>query len=91
MNREDFDYGWSSDPDLGRFAYAWHRSRDVAVVDFGGEYVEFTVAGSWQPGLPFYSAEAYEVANVRDMDGKRTLAFDPVALTGFFIASGHAG
>lgn len=92
MNHNDFDYGWGTDPDYGRYAYSYHRDRDVAAVYQGGQYVEVSVSGTWHPGQPLSAMEAYEALNTWNGDtGEPMLKLDPAALTSYFIASGQAG
>jgi hypothetical protein len=88
----DFEYGWATDPDSGRYAYSYHRDRDVAAVYHGGQYVEVSVSGTWHPGQPLHEMIAYEALNTYSGDtGERMLQLDPEALTRYFMASGQAG
>ncbi len=86
----NFDYGWGTDPEGKRYAWSYHLTRDVGAIYYGGQYVEITVSGTWHPGDTEW--DSFEVLNTYNgKTGEHMLAFDPGALTEYFIKSGHAG
>lgn len=89
--RRGFMYGWGEDPDLGRYAYSWHREHDVAAIWNGDTHIGITVAGEWHPGQSLYDVDYYEMISIRDDNGVISIPFSAAALTDWFRESGSAG